>query len=727
MSVWNKVWTKISSALLICILLTGCGNISQPAPDSASFRLRASVLPASEDALAQEILKDDNWVANRKELWFQNGSCYVLSDLFEMAEGNKFYKGICIQVLVSPYDHWENYEIDYVWGDNPSLLVEALAGEADQGVLLEMRSAVDDKRYLEYYKWDGTSEILLEMPEDLSGAFWYLEDGEFWAVSGGGGSLTVFNGEGQQKYSQNLTGNVMGVLKNPQDGTSCWYGFEQEELVLWDKPNGQVQTRITDQINQYEDFQIIYSPTGELFLADAEHVWVYDEAGTRELFSFLEEDYPLKKLYGCCFGEDGELLFFTENEEGQSLLTAEAGVLAETAERQEITIVLNISSPGLQKLAARYNRESREYHVTVITAEEAQDSAEYRRRVQMEMAAGEGPDLLAEWVVNTKECVEQGYLESLDELVEDRSPFLETAFAAGEVNGTLYGVPYDCYPYFLAVSPQLTDASSWTLEQMYEAVRNSPAEVLEYGADGVDILMACGLYDEGNKTLIDWEKGESHLAEEPFRELLVFAKEYADQGGYPCGEVGERLLDGRIASEQIVLSEPEQLNRAKSCFGGEALCIGYPRQSGNGIYMGTSKLYLNRNAGNREGALDFLRYLLSEEGQLQYAEYASWLRLPVRRSTIKECLDRYQQNVPDTPSQRHDDSGVYWLGEKLDEKQVEQFWWILDNAVPAVFQAEAIWSIVDEETQPYFSGTRSAEETVEALNNRVQLYLNEQK
>lgn len=734
MHFWSKILTKIISALLICILLTGCGDISQPAPetavsvpDSASFSLRASELPAPEDALTQEILKEDNWMASRKALCFWNGSNYVLSDLFEMVEGDSFYKGVCIQVLESPYDHWENYVIFYVWGDNPSLLVEALVGEADQGVLLEMRSPVDNRRYLEYYKWDGTSEILLEMPEDLSGAFWHLEEGEFWAISGGGKRLTVFDGDGRQKYSQNLSGNVKGILMNPQDETSCWYGFEQEELVLWDKPNGQVQTRVTGQINQYENFQIVYSPTGELFLADVEHVWMYGNDQLREMFSFMKEGYFLNKLYGCCFGEDGELLIFTEYEGGLYLFTDETSILAETEEKQEVIIALNILSPGLQKLAARYNQESQKYHVTITVAEEAEDSAEYRRRIQMEMVSGGGPDLVAEWVVNTRECVAQGYLEPLDEFVEDMSPFMETAFASGEVNGALYGVPYECFPYFLAVSPQLTDTSSWTLEQMYEAVRNSPAEVLEYGADGVDIIMACGLHDEGNKVLIDWEKGESHLAEEPFLELLAFAKEYADQGGYPSKEVSERLLDGRIVGEQIVLSEPGQLNRAKSCFDGEALCIGYPRESGNGIYMETSKLYLNHNAGNKAGALDFLQYLLSEEGQLQYAEYASWMRLPVRRSTLQECLDRYQRNVPDSPNQQYDSSGIYWFDDKLDEKQVEQFWWILDNAVPAVFPADAIWFIVDEELQPYFSGTRSAEDAAQALNSRVQLYLDEQK
>ena len=76
---------------------------------------------------------------------------------------------------------------------------------------------------------------------------------------------------------------------------------------------------------------------------------------------------------------------------------------------------------------------------------------------------------------------------------------------------------------------------------MYEAVGNSPAQVLEMGMDSVGIVMAYGLHDEENKTFIDWEKGESHLMEEPFLELMAFAKEYGDREEYPRSETGERL------------------------------------------------------------------------------------------------------------------------------------------------------------------------------------------
>ncbi len=691
-----------------------------------------SGLPLPEDALAQDILKEDNWVAWESESCFWDGTFYRLSDLMEEADGKNIFVGACIQVLSSPYEQWESQAYFYQehYEDDIRLRVTALAGVAEDGILVETSSFTDEKPYLACLSGDGSLEVLMEIPVDLTDSLWYLEGEQIQALSNGGRTLTVFDRTGQQESTRNLTGRVMGFLENPQGGGQVWYGFEEGELVLWEKPGGQAQTRVTDQINQFEDFGICYDASGELYLADGGGIWAYDGQTAREVCSFLENDYALEELYGLGFQEDGGLFVLAKEDGEPCLLAAETADIADAAGKQEITIVINNADSSLEKLAARYSRQSGEYRVRIVPAMEEADPEDYRTRVQMEMAAGSGPDLLGDWTVNVSECVKQGYLEPLDGVAEDRNPFLESAFAAGEADGTLYGIPYYCYPYFMAVSDSLKDTDSWTLEEMYEAVRNSTAEVLEAGADGVNIIMACGLHDEENKAFIDWEKGESHLTEEPFLRLMEFAKKYADQGRYPRSEVGERLADGRIASVQIVLSDPGMLNRASGCFGGEEACIGYPRESGSGIYMETARLYLNSSAGNREGAMDFLRYLISEEGQRQYMEDSSksgWQHLPVRRGLLQESLDRYQREVKDPPGQSWGDDGIFFQWEKLDEGQVETFWRILDNAVPAVFRSDDIWTMVDEELQPYFNGERSAREAAAILHNRVQLYLDEQK
>ncbi|MDE7224920.1 MAG: extracellular solute-binding protein, partial [Acetatifactor sp.] len=706
--------------------------------ETSSYIITEADLPFPGDALTRDVLKGDNWVASEKEYRVWNGSLYRLLDLFEMVEDKNIYAGACVQVLASPYDRWENHAIFYQEEEEVSgLLVKSLIGAVENGVLLEMTSSKDGKSRLVRFDWGSGLEVLVEMPAGFNSdglwgdkLFWRQEE-KSWVFSSGGKALTVLDQTGQQESSQNLSVGVVGVLNNPQSGEEVWYGFDQKELVLWDQPGGRELARVTDQIDPTRDYAIGYSPEGELYLADPDRVWAYDGNALREVFSFGEKDCFLQELYWLGFGEDGVMMFLGRCDGIQCLLTALAGP---TLEKQEVLLVVNNVNSALSKLAARYNRKSREYHVTVIAAEEQPEPEEYRMRIQTQLVTGEGPDLLGDWVVDVQSCVDQGCLEPLEGIVEDRSLFVETALAAGERNGELYGIPYECHPYFLAVSRQLADASSWTLEQMYQAVRSSPAQVLEEGQDGVQIVMAYGLHDEENKAFIDWEKGESHLTEEPFLDLMAFAKEYADQRDF-CDDWLESLADGRTAGMLVVLDSPEALCKTEIYFNGEISCIGYPRESGSGIYMEAQRLYLNRNAGNKEGALDFLRYLVSEEGQRWYMDYNSlgyeqmnydsWMRLSVRRSLVQKGLDLYQ-------SQNHE-STSYFIGgasyhpEKLDEEQVETFWRILDSAYPAVFCSDDIWFIVEEELQSYFSGMRSAEEAAATLHSRVQLYLDERK
>lgn len=218
-------------------------------------------------------------------------------------------------------------------------------------------------------------------------------------------------------------------------------------------------------------------------------------------------------------------------------------------------------------------------------------------------------------------------------------------------------------------------------------------------------------------------------------ELMAFAKEYADRGEYSYSEMLEGLADGRVAGQQVVMKSPEDFKTFEMQFDGKVAYIGYPRESGCGIYMEAKSLYLNHSAENREGALDFLRYIITEEGQRKYMDYSSVEQigmvvgsyLPVRRNLLQECLDRYQRDVKNPPREADFGNGKVVRYDKLDEGEIECYWRILDNAIPAVFQSDEIWSIVDEELQPYFNDMRSAEEAAAILHSRVQLFLDERK
>lgn len=737
----------ISMTLLICISLTGCGNSPQPAVDAEtgggqadiSYRLTELALPDSEAALMEQLWQngiwqgetwqDLNWKYREESSLFRDGSWYLFSRFYIPGQGSV---AACVQVLAPPYDHWESYGISHNWPvESPDFrFVKKMAGVAEDGVLLEVCYIEDGKSWLEHYRWDGTEASLLEIPGNLQEACWNWGE-EQMTAAGGSRMLAVYDGKWQEQYSCSLTGTVAGILREPVTENLFPYGFERGELVLWSQTDGRVSSRITDQVDPYSDFAVALSDTGEILLADMNQAWIYsEESGLQELFSFLELEYPLDNIYGCDFGEDGTLLFYVGYDGEKYLLTAKVRNPAQETEKQEITFWTTFADYAMQRLAIRYNRQSEDYYVRFVVPDESEDWNDYRRRMQLEMAAGRGPDILSDAAIYGFSDSVKEYLEPLDGIVEDLSLFVEPAFEASDTDGTIYGISYDCFPRVLAVSRKITERTTWTLEEMMETIRASDAEVLEYGRGGVGIVMYYGLYDEENTSLIDWERGESHLTEQPFLDLLAFAREYADTGKYGKDEFMDCLADGKIAGIELRISNPGQMNLVKSCFRGEGTLIGYPRKSGNGIYLYASLLYMNRNASNKEGAADFLRYLLSEEGQQKYAEYGEFAEtrgFVVRRSVNEQVLEYYQQSVTNPPGYNSDSRGYFWERAALDEEQIGQLWWLMDNAVSDNVRAAELWPIVEEELQPYFNGDRSAEQAAATLNSRVQLYLDERK
>lgn len=245
------------------------------------------------------------------------------------------------------------------------------------------------------------------------------------------------------------------------------------------------------------------------------------------------------------------------------------------------------------------------------------------------------------------------------------------------------------------------------------------------------------IYLNDNKTFIDWENGKSHLTEEPFLDLLEFAKEHADDGQHTWENDAEAVKEGKMIAVNPTVSGGlynfDYLSRLENTFLGEPAHLGYPRSEGNGIYVRPRLFLLNVRSDNREGAEIFLRYLLSEETQMRLVEFsvddfppgvgevgAEMPNLAVRLSALERSIELGLQKGPN--------SLVYNLfHDGLTEEQAQWLHFLIENARPGNFYVQEIESIIYEELEPYFQGQRTAEDAARILDNRVQLYLDERK
>lgn len=421
-------------------------------------------------------------------------------------------------------------------------------------------------------------------------------------------------------------------------------------------------------------------------------------------------------------------------------------------EKQEITMACTFSSlNGLNIAIAKFNRTNERYHVTTLYPYDAYDSAstddqrakyeEFVNQLNMEIAAGRGPDLYFNLAnastIDPQDMAKNGYLKSLEGVLEDGDDLWAAALETGRIDGVQYGIPYECSLVMATYSGNFAgDRLSWTLPELMETVRESGAETLQWGFNGIEIVLFYGLYDNDNKDFVDWETGESHLDEEPFKELLKFAREYADEEvnivpnfeGLAKDVAAGRILAvynffGGITNWSYIWGNA--WNSLENIFQGELSCIGYPRSEGNGIYVTPSMFYMNANSDKEEGVKEFLRYMLSDESQQRInspytiGNIGTDPYLPVRLSALEKSIEMAR----DRNEQGKTGNSSY---PALTEEQAAWAHFLIENAQPGNWKVKKVEHIIREELEPYFQGQRSVEETVRILNNRVQLYLDEQ-
>ena len=557
----------------------------------------------------------------------------------------------------------------------------------------------------------------------------YDSEGSYSAV------VSFFDEELKEQGELVIAGWVLGAVQADVQSPLYLYGYDAEKQpCLW-TTDGEKQ--LLEGMGEL-DYLAVYGEDGILYITDRNGIWAVEEEGARELYHYGDHGYYLDTLYRMCRGKnqtlhilaqcDGDMLFLTYDLTKQDFVSS----------KQEITLALCLQNVGLEDVIARFNRQSSQYSVTVMLPEQGEDLERFRSRIQMELAAGRGPDLLGdEGFTDMEALVKSGYVECLDGQGFETLDCLEGVLEVSMVDQKLYGIPYDFSLDFAAYrTSDMEGEDSLTVEKLMDKVRSSEAKILQDSLAPSQVILKYALSDDSNKDYIDWEKGESHLTEEPFLELLEFA-----------GEYGYRGMNVAVDAEDIYADATLPGTRGMTSFAGfkdfyevlgTNICmLGYPRSEGYGIYLNTRTIYLSSQSERKEGAMTFLKYLLSEEAQTRYAlhDYSKemfssgetfWMAdhadFPVNKAALEALMTEEFGERPD----------AQWIEQEAyeamtyTEKQRQQFIFLVENAHPALDLGE-VAEIMNEELAPYFEGTKTAEEVVEILNRRVQLYLDERK
>lgn len=650
--------------------------------------------------------------------------------------------GVCIQKLPAPYTEWENYPM--FWEDSLSGVdcgVETATVRQDGSVYVLVNTHDEDGTACQI-NW--TQEAGFETKRTASG---YLDNDFLDYISLSyvdKNNVRYFvSGQKVQYYDEAFsekqvwidTGYVWQFTEPMEEEESIYLCGETIDggFCVWTL-KGKEPIFASDDVCMDWTGKVVFADKGTGFLCTPEGVWEFQMDGQKmkHMLAFMEQGYSVERVCGSSVNKDGNLLMLAEIEKEYLLLemTEDEGWQNKT----ELELAVVWDSPFLQKTVGDFNRQSDEYYIVLRTCGEDEDGNDYRTRIQMEVSSGSGPAIIGDDVLDVGTAAQKDMLWDLtEEFAEDKQSMLENVRGYGEVDGRTFAIPWCCYVDTFVVSENIVgDKESWTPEEFMEYVRNSGAEKAVSRMGGAELFW----YLIGRGKLIDWESGVSRLNGEEAVLLLEFAGRYG--GEDTVEDANKRIAEGRtlVMREPYINTVYPGAHTTEALFQGKEVYIGYPIDNPlweNGNRLNCCAFAVNQACETPDGAVAFIRYLLSEECQNRIAEDAcrtSSVGFPVNEVALENTFlyAKEHRGMEDyTEGATVGSMGFDFVQEPVSAEGLEKLKKVLlDARLETVYTSE-VENIVFEEAPAYFSGSRTAQEVCDVIQNRVQLYLDEMK
>ena len=382
-------------------------------------------------------------------------------------------------------------------------------------------------------------------------------------------------------------------------------------------------------------------------------------------------------------------------------------------------------SSEIKELIVRFNKENPDYYIMIEECPASQDLYTFREKVEIEIAAGHGPDIIDDISVrNPYMLIEKGVIEELTPYIEregvDREAYFPVVFQGFGVGEGVYGIGIGMSIHSWCVDGSLfSEESDFSLENMLDVLEGlNEDKIFMNGREAASLVYQWLQTSEDLYGMVDWETGQCDFSGENFHRILELAERYGDGEG--------KGAEGYIANSVSMMDYSFFASYDASIKGSGRVLTGILGERGGMHEVTMHTLAINAASENKDGAWEFLCFLLQEEVQAELGRDFMHMRFPVNRQAFytvgnEMCGDRIGVTM-----RAWDDPEWEISAEEFTEEQLEDLNALFAKAVFFPWRTREILSIIEEETALYFDGSKGMEETIDIIQNRVQLYLDEQ-
>ena len=477
---------------------------------------------------------------------------------------------------------------------------------------------------------------------------------------------------------------------------------------------------------------------------DSEGIYEYDMATqtSRRLFSWLDSDINSTYVRNIGVADDGRIVVvMSEIGTRMTSLALMTKMPGDQVVQKETIVVGTISaSMELREAVVNFNRTSNRYRVALKEytdgSVERANSAWSDAVVNLtnDIVSGDCPDVIDLSGLNVEQMAAKGVFEDMFTWLDrssvlSRDNLVESVVAGWTYDGRLVGVPRIFSLQIVMGRAQDVGAEmGWSLYDMIALADKYPDIPLFDGLSRGEMLEICMMYNES--AFVDLISGECRLDSDEFKAVLEFVKRYPqEKPAVNQFAATSRIMNREVLLAEITIDDFDRLQLYNEVFGGSATCIGYPTVDGDSAgfsILARNIFAIAAKSSNKEGAWEFIESYLTTEESI----YSNGF--PVVISLLEEKIDaavnaEIQYLTDENGNYSLDKNGdPIVIGHRTSPEEVAQILAMMELARPAMSDDDVVMAIISEEAEAFFQGQKSVDKVVGIIQNRVELYLQEQ-
>lgn len=384
-----------------------------------------------------------------------------------------------------------------------------------------------------------------------------------------------------------------------------------------------------------------------------------------------------------------------------------------------------------------FNRKSSDYRIEVRDYSEFNTEDDYSAgytKLITEIGSGAVPDIMLTDGLPIETFGAKGLLADLwpfidaDEELGGRAGVVEPVFNALSQDGKLYEISSSFYITTIAGPASIVGTEpGWTYEEMYAALDQMPegCELFSLGTTRSDVFSSICMLNLSR--FVDWTTGECSFDSDDFISLMEFANRFPETFDWEHHEWTNedsdayRIKEGRQLLVTLSLSDPYSYNYYSEMFNGDMALKGFPDVPGSGAVfnMNGTGLAIASTCKNQDAAWSFVRTLLTREYQENYT-YGFCTNRELCEENIQSMVGESYYSYDQVTGEEKE---IIFTQENADI--ITDL--INNTSMVADYNTSQINDIINEEVAYYFSGEKTAQDVAATIQNRVSIYVNEQR